>query len=126
MRVEISTVLDCQVAEAWQAVSHTRLLVHVSEPFLSFEPIDPPELPEEWEGGRFLVRMRLFGIIPMGRQWIVPTVETEDHTPGSREYRLRDNGSGGLAKRWDHWITMRELPDGRTFYQDRVDVEGGA
>lgn len=125
MRVEISTVLNCPAAEAWRAVSEVRLLLHVSAPLLTFKPIDPPELPEVWEGGRFLVSMRLLGVLPMGRQWIVPRVEMEDSTPGGMEFRMRDNGTGRLAKRWDHLITMRELPGDRTFYQDRVEVGAG-
>jgi hypothetical protein len=40
-------------------------------------------------------------------------------------YKIRDNGFGKLAKRWDHLITIKLLGDGKTQYTDQVDIEAG-
>jgi hypothetical protein len=65
----------------------------------------------------------LFGILPMGRQWIrlelpPPDTEAPDHV------QVRDNGTGDLIQVWDHWITIRPDGDG-TLYEDRVIVQAG-
>lgn len=125
MKVEIRSILECPVADAWEAVQNIDLLKYVSAPLVVFIPLDPPSFARQWDGKPYLVKMRLFGLIPMGKQKIVPSIEMEDSTPGSAEYHLRDNGSGSLAKRWDHMIVMKERPDGRTDYLDRVVVEAG-
>ena len=125
MRVKISTELDCPPEMVWQMVRRPALLMHVAAPLLRFKPLDPPRLPEEWSEGRYLLALRLFGVLPMGRQLIVTSYERIDETPGSREYQIRDNGSGGLARKWDHLITIRQSAAGSTSYTDTVDIEAG-
>lgn len=101
------------------------LLMHVAAPLLKFKPLNPAKLPDEWSEGKYLVGMHLFGLIPMGRQWIVTSYDRHDETPGSRTYQVRDNGSGGLTSKWDHMITIQETPKGLTCYTDTVDIEAG-
>lgn len=120
-----ATILNCPVERVWEEVQTSRLLTYITAPLLVFEPVTPPALPERWSEGRYLVRMRLFGLIPFGSQWIVITKELVDTTPGRQRYELRDNGHGDLIATWDHWIVIRETEDGRTHYTDRVEIRAG-
>lgn len=121
MRVRLDTVLDCSAERAFEEVLKPGVLLHVAAPLIRFRPLRPAALPAEWSEGRFLVGMSLFGLIPLGTQWV--GIELPATRPG--EYRVRDNGGGGVARRWDHLITLRARPDGRCDYRDEVEVEAG-
>ena len=121
MRVAMSTNLDTSAERAWTEVQTSRLLNHVAWPLLSFEPINPPTFPAMWQEGRYLVRMRAFGVISIGQQWIVITKPML----GPDRYQLRDDGHGNLFSRWDHVITVEPLGAGRCCYTDEVEVEAG-
>jgi hypothetical protein len=116
-----STLLDVSAARAWKAVLQPRLLDYVAYPLQVFEPLDPPRLPEFWTDGAYKVQLRLFGIVPMGVQWIVIQIVES----GPDWYRLRDNGYGNLVRRWDHLITIEPLSSGKCRYTDEVDVRAG-
>jgi hypothetical protein len=118
-------ILNCSPERAWQEVQTSRLLAYITAPLVVFEPVDPPALPECWAEERYLVRMRLFGLIPFGSQWIVITKPVVDPTLGRRHYELRDNGHGEVIATWDHRIIMRETEEGRTHYTDRVTIRAG-
>ena len=121
MRFVRSTDLDCPPAEAIQHVRTPRLFEYVAAPWIRIEPVDPPQLPDEWEPGRYLVRMRLFGLLPLGTQWIgIRAVEQR----GDR-LLVHDQGNGALARVWDHRIEISPTADGGTRYCDRVTVEAG-
>ncbi|WP_374137484.1 hypothetical protein [Sphingomonas sp.] len=45
--------------------------------------------------------------------------------PGPNRYQMRDNGSGDLIKRWDHWITIEPIAPDRCRYTDEVEVSAG-
>jgi hypothetical protein len=97
-------------------------LVAVSAPVLRLRPVDPPRFPAIWHPGDWLVSMRLFGVLPLGRQVISVSIEAAD----GPEWVLRDNGHGALARRWDHRITIAPAgTDERTAYRDEVIVEAG-
>lgn len=120
-RIRCDTVLRTPADRAWAAVLRTRLLDHVAWPLQRFERVDPPSWPSVWSDGRYKVRCRLFGLVPVGEQWInISTVEA-----GPDRYVLRDDGRGDLAARWDHRITIRPLPGDRCRYTDEVEVEAG-
>jgi hypothetical protein len=121
MRLVRSTDLDCPPAEAIQHARTPRLLEYVAAPWVRFEPVDPPQLPDEWApGGRYRVRMRLLGVLPLGVQTIaIRAVEQR----GER-LLIHDQGSGDLVRVWDHRIELSPAGDG-TRYCDRVTVEAG-
>lgn len=122
---ELTTILDAPAARVWAAVRTPALLEHVAAPLVTVEPVDPPTFPGTWDESDYLVALRLFGVLPLGRQWVrVREVEVRE-TPGEQFYRLRDDGSGTLASTWDHVITIRETPDGVTAYTDEIRVEAG-
>lgn len=121
MRVKLSTVLDVPAERAFAEVETSRLLEHVASPLQMFEPLDPPGLPERWADSSYLVRLKLFRLIPIGTQWIVITVPGR----GPNRYQVRDNGRGSLVSRWDHLITIEPLSADRCRYTDEVEVRAG-
>ncbi|WP_252258305.1 hypothetical protein [Erythrobacter aurantius] len=96
----------------------------MAAPLIAFDPIDPVTMPAHWGDGRYLVRMRFLGLIPIGRQQIATsTPQPEDQARGV--FRLRDNATGDIAKVWDHFIVIEARTDGRTAYRDEVEVKAG-
>ena len=63
-----ATILDCPPERAWQEVQTSRLLTYITSPLVRFVPVDPPTLPAVWSEERYLVQMRLFGLLPFGTQ----------------------------------------------------------
>jgi hypothetical protein len=125
MRLEISTTLDCPIDRVWQELNTSRLLLRIVHPLVVFEPLTPHRLPTTWEVGRYQVRIWMFGVWPMGKQWIDISYPLANYTPEVREFHLRDNGTGEVIKRWDHLIMLRELPNKQTHYTDQLEVEAG-
>ena len=102
MLVEISTNLNCSAAKTWEQVLTSRLLNYVAYPLVTFKALPPKNLPAVWQEEKYLVGMRIFGLIPFGKQWINITFPTTDSTAGRQIYQIRDNGSGDFIKKWDH------------------------
>ncbi len=124
MKVIVKTVLDAPVERVWEELKTPRLLNHVAAPLIFFDLLDPATMPAQWEEGRYLVRMRFLGVIPLGRQWIVTsTPRPEDQA--RRVFRIRDRGTGDIATVWDHLIVIEARTDGRTNYRDEVEVKAG-
>jgi hypothetical protein len=121
----MTTVLACTPEKVWQELRRPRLFRYVCKPLVTFEPVQPAQLPEEWEPCEFLVRMYLFGQVPLGKQWIRPSLEAPRSTAGRTTYEMHDNGSSGLCKRFDHYLTAEETVDGQTRYTDRVEIQAG-
>jgi len=119
--VELTTTLNAPLDAVWEALQSPETLIHVSEGFISFRPIDPPELPVRWSPGEYTVAVRAWGVLPIGQQ--VLGIEFPDVAPPKRA--LRDNGRGGVAKVWDHWIIVEPMGDAQTRYTDRIRVEAG-
>ena len=121
MRFLRCTELDCEPAEAIRHARSPRLLAYVAAPWLRFDPLEPPALPDEWKPGRYRVRLRAFGVIPFGEQWIgIRAVEQR----GDR-LLLHDEGSGGLVRVWNHRLETTPTRDGRTRYCGRIEIEAG-
>lgn len=121
MLIRHETPLETSAERAWAAVLQPRLLDHVAWPVQTFEPLDPPVLPRVWSDGRYVVRLRLFGLVPLGRQTIgISIVER-----GPARYRLRDDGHGDLIRSWDHLITITPVSATHCRYVDEVEVRAG-
>jgi hypothetical protein len=130
MKVERSTRLRAEPERVWQQVNRPAALQYVARPLLSFEPVDPPAFPDTWQPREYRVRLKLFGLIPMG--WQIMGVEFPDDDRAVDEARfprhLRDNGRGLLIRRWDHRISIDADASGgarMTRYTDRVDIDAG-
>lgn len=125
MRIDLETLLSCDVETAWAHLRTTQLLHYVARPFLRFDPVEPPALPAEWQPGRFRVALRLLGALPLGTQWIGVEIPPEERTPEGSIHRLRDDGSSALASTWDHRITLRPEPGAGCRYRDEVEIRAG-
>lgn len=123
MKVDLSTTIALSAEIVWEEVQTAALLMHIAWPLVRFAPIDSEQLEAFTPGGRYRARLRLFGFLPFGTQWIVTSV----HEPESGAWpkRLRDNGYSAVIQKWDHWITITPNPDGTTCYRDEVDVSAG-
>ena len=116
---ELSTYLDAPPDAVWEALQFPATMAHVAWPMLTFKPIDPPHLPERWSPGDYLVSLRFFGL-PIGRQVLGVSVPPAE---GDVRY-VRDLGGGGLARVWDHLVSV--APEGNgTRYADHMRVEAG-
>ncbi|MDL1945130.1 MAG: hypothetical protein AB1509_00695 [Chloroflexota bacterium] len=118
MQVQISTILKSAPDRIWQEVQTSRLLQYISQPLLVFTPVSPSAFPETWGNGNYQVRMWLFGVLPLGTQWIVIR-----HIASSEGYDLLDDGHGNLITRWQHLISLRPTPGGFTLYTDTVNID---
>jgi len=124
MKVSRSTHIALKPETVWAEVQTAGLLQHIAWPLVRFIPVDDAAFESFRPGGRYEVKLRLFGIIPFGTQWIVTSMHEADGTDWPK--RLRDNGHSALISRWDHWITVMPEPNGGTHYSDEVEVSAGA
>ena len=126
MKIEISTTLKCSPEAVWEAVRTTQLFRYITRPLLTFEPIDPPTWPTVWDAGAYRCRIKFLGLVPLGSQTIdISFLAATGPEAAHPIYRVRDNGRGDLAKRWDHLITIEGTDQGTTQSTDRVEVEAG-
>lgn len=119
-KIEIETILDIPMEQAWEEALKPSLLEFIALTMIRFKPVMPPEFPKKWEKGEYKVSMYFKGVIPLGQQVI--RIEFPDCSPPCRI--LRDNGYGKLIKKWDHWIIMEPTESG-THYMDRVYIDAG-
>lgn len=120
MLVERSTFLPCPPKQCFEEVRTSRLLQYVARPLVKFVPVDPPVLPKQWEEKKYLVRLRILGVIPFGCQTINISVPSRSDA----HFELRDNGYSSLIPKWDHLITIRAA-EGGCVYSDRVEIRAG-
>lgn len=120
MRVRVSTHLAAPPEDIWRHVRTTKLLRHVAAPIIIFTSREPGGFPETWPPSAHRVWLWLFGFIPFGPQ----TVNIEIGAEGDGVYRARDNGSGLIARVWDHHISIAP-EDAGARYSDEVRIEAG-
>lgn len=118
--IEMKTVLPAETAVVWDHVLQPRLMCFVAKGMLTFQPIEPKEFPERWSAGRFRVRKRLYGLLPIGWQ----EISIEFLPDQGRMQRMRENGRGWLIPTWDHTIVVEPV-EGGTRYVDLVKIEAG-
>lgn len=123
MKVNLPTTIELPPEVVWAEVQTAPLMLHISWPLVRFVPASKEPLDSYKPGGRYLIKLRLFGFLPFGSQWIVPSLhEPED---GTWPKRIRDDGHSAIIRKWDHWITITPNPDGTTCYRDEVDISAG-
>jgi hypothetical protein len=125
MNASVSTLLDAAPERVWAELQRPALLEYVAAPLVAFEPVHPESFPERWEEGEYRVSTALFGVVPLGEQSIRISKPRVDDAEGDRFYQLRDDGTGRLARVWDHLVSVRETPDGKTVYTDEIEVDAG-
>jgi ligand-binding SRPBCC domain-containing protein len=124
MKIDIATRIALPPEHVWAAVQRHELLRHIAAPLIRFSPAQDNDWPSQFTDGQPVAApLWLLGIIPLGIQWIVPSLHPPEQ--GDWPQRLRDNGHSRLIRRWDHWISVEPDGAGGTVYRDSVDVEGG-
>ncbi len=124
MRVDIASQIAVAPETVWQMVQRPELLRHIAWPLIRFAPASNEGWPVQFaDDAPVPARLFVFGFIPLGVQWIVPSLHLSEG--GEWPKRLRDNGYSRLIKRWDHWITIEPDGQGGTRYRDTVGVDAG-
>ena len=123
MKIARSTLIALPPETVWFEVQTAGLLEHIAWPLVRFTPVGKAGFDTFKPGGRYQVKLRLFGLLPFGVQWIVTSV----HEPETGEWpkRLRDNGHSAIISKWDHWISVAPSPEGGTLYSDEVEISAG-
>ena len=122
MRFSLSTILACPADRVWAEVLRPRLLDYVAHPVVRFTAVDPPQFPEAWRPGEYVVAMRLFGVLPLGTQTIGIRLPPPVRPP---EHVLHDAGRSRLIAVWDHRITVAPAGAEATRYTDALRIEAG-
>jgi hypothetical protein len=120
MIVDVSTVLNCSAAKAWNEVQKSSLLLDVIWPLARVVPVGVP-FPERWsEGLTIQCKSFVLGVIPIG----VRTLHFEkiDH----KEYQIQSREHDPLIARWDHLISIQPLEDTRSIYRDTIEIDAGS
>ncbi len=118
--IEITSDLPVAVDRLWDEITKPALMVHIAKGMVDIAPYDPPAFPDSWQVGPYEVSLKLWGILPFGRQVI--DIEYPVTTPPVRT--LRDKGHSALTRVWDHLITLEPTPGG-TRYTDRIAIDAG-
>ena len=124
MKVDLATTIALSPDQVWEAVQTPALLRHIAWPVISFALPAKADWPAQFvDGEPVAARLWLIGFIPLGQQWIVPSL----HQPSESAWpqRLRDNGHSRLIRRWDHWISVEPDDEGGTRYRDTVEIAAG-
>lgn len=123
MKVALSTVIILSPNEVWRRVQTPELLMHIAAPLVRFR-FNGVAAPATWsEAESWPTSLSLFGFLPFGKQWIVPSVHFDHVSPWPK--KLRDNGHSALITTWDHWITVEPDGAGGTLHRDQVDLKAG-
>lgn len=119
MIVDISTVLNCSAAKAWEAVQKSSLLLYVIWPLARVVPIGAP-FPDRWsEGLTVQCKSFVFGIIPLGARTL--RFEKVDQ----KNYEIQTREHDPLISCWDHLISIKPLTESRSIYRDIIDIDAG-
>jgi hypothetical protein len=120
MMVDVSTVLNCPAAKAWNEVLKSSLLLHVIWPLARVVPIGAP-FPERWsEGLTVQCKSYVFGVIPIG----VRTLHFEKID--EKNYQIQSREHDPLIARWDHLVSIKPLDDNRSIYRDTIEIDAGS
>ena len=118
MVVDRSSVFPADRQRVFSLLQQLSTLQRVAAPYASFEPLDGArELT--WEpGASYAFRFRLFGAVPFGTH----RIHVVRFSPDEGIYTHEGNERVPV---WNHAIYLRELPDGRCAYTDRVEIGAG-
>lgn len=127
MRILLKLTLACEPDTAWAKLHQPSVFAQVMAPLMRAESQSGGPLPTSWQNGDYAIRLRVFGVLPMGEQ-TVRLRDTEDPAMGVR--MLIDNGFGTsgaltLMRDWDHRMAVSALADGQTLYRDQLRVRTG-
>ena len=119
-KLTIHSEIPMGVNSAWDNVKTPALLQFVAKGMIKFKSVDGP-FPKQWEVGKtYGFKMRVLGFIPFGGVHYL-SIDKIDDTNFKISTKEWDKG----AKVWNHNITMRDLGDGKIYYEDSITIYGG-
>jgi hypothetical protein len=119
-KITVHSEITMGIDAAWDNVKTPSLLKFVAKGMIKFKFVDG-DFPSQWEVGQtYGFKTLVFGIIPFGgiHYLFVDKIDDVNYMLSTKEW---DNG----AKVWNHDITMRELSDGKIYYEDSITIYGG-
>jgi hypothetical protein len=120
--IKMSTLLNAPLQQVAEHTAKPALLAYVAAPLIQFQPVLPARWPEQWaDGAQYQVQLWQFGFIPLGWQ----IIRTQIVSAQADHFIFRDRGQGGLAKTWDHTITLIKAGDTTTLYSDSIEIKAG-
>ncbi|WP_309709926.1 hypothetical protein [Pseudolysinimonas sp.] len=125
MRVVLRLELDAYPDEVWAMLQDPIALGEVVAPLIEIEPVGHRRFPPTWNSGDHLVRLRVFGILPLGDQRIRLSTSRRGGARILEDSGGPVSGAIGLVRHWRHRMAVSPLPDGRTLYRDRLDISAG-
>ena len=114
--VQVSTVLDAPSENIWKTVLKYSTLRRVMKGLIHFSGAMPEDLKT---GDQFRVRLWFFHFIPAWKHLLTVSMVDEER------HQIYTEERGGLVRKWNHLIEVSALPDGRTRYVDRIEIEAG-
>jgi hypothetical protein len=118
--LRVQSEIPMPAGQVWANVQTPALLQFVAKGMIRFKP-EGGGFPPKWEAGEtYGTKMRLWGFIPFGgtHHLSVERIEQDSFTISTHEWDRR-------AKVWKHEITLQDLGEGRTRYEDRIIIYGG-
>ena len=112
------SLFDCEKDALFAEVMKSASFFYVSRPMVMFKADTANPIPEIWAEGQYLVSMKLFGFVPLGKQWINISIDKEN-------CHLRDDGHSALIEKWLHNIYISAAERGKTLYVDVVEIDAG-
>ncbi len=122
---KLTTEMPCSAEELWRAVHDPLVLRAICAPLVELTPAEPPVFPEEFVPATYVVKMKAFGFLPLGRQAM--QIEHPAPEPGEQlpRFLLRDHGTGQLARVWHHEILIVPVTDQTCRYSDLLEIDAG-
>jgi hypothetical protein len=116
----VSSTIPMDIENAWRNVKTPALLEYVAKGMIRFKPTEGA-LPEVWEVGKtYGVKMRFWGVLSLGGTHHLYIEKVDD---ASREIATIEWDN--MAKVWNHQIVMKDLGEGRIYYEDSILIYGG-
>lgn len=118
MKVQVKSIFECRSKRLFDEIKKTKSLIYIAKPLIKFVPYNG-NLMDRWEDGKYLFSMYFLEFLPIGKQWIVISIDDEN-------MKMRDNGYSKLIKKWDHIISVEKIDDKNSLYTDTIDIKAGA
>lgn len=119
-KLTVSSCIPMPIDSAWKNVQTPALLEFVAKGMISFKSTDGG-FPSKWEVGQtYGAKMRVFGFIPFGgtHYLFIEKIDANNYEIATKEWDNR-------AKIWNHSVQMREMSDGKLYYEDSILIYGG-
>lgn len=119
-QLTVSSEIPMDLDSAWANVKTPALLEFVAKGMIRFKAVES-ELPKQWELGQtYGVKMRVFGFIPFGgiHYLLIKEIDEDNYKIATLEWDKQ-------AKVWNHNIVLRDLNNGKIYYEDSITIYGG-